>query len=105
LSQAVADHRFCEFSASTITRRRRYSLICRGFKQLNPLFAIRDAGSDELRLPTASTCVNLLKVSDLCWRRERDWLILNQMPRYQSEKVLRDKLLQAISSGAGFDLS
>ncbi|OAX36693.1 HECT-domain-containing protein [Rhizopogon vinicolor AM-OR11-026] len=59
-----------------------------GFKQLNPLFAIRDAGSDEHRLPTASTCVNLLK-----------------MPRYQSEKVLRDKLLQAISSGAGFDLS
>jgi len=59
-----------------------------GFKQLNPLFAIRDAGSDEHRLPTASTCVNLLK-----------------MPRYQSEKVLHDKLLQAISSGAGFDLS
>ncbi|KAG8214281.1 HECT-domain-containing protein [Butyriboletus roseoflavus] len=33
-----------------------------GFKQLNPLFAIRDAGSDEHRLPTSSTCVNLLKV-------------------------------------------
>ena len=28
-----------------------------------PNFAIRDAGSDENRLPTASTCVNLLKVS------------------------------------------
>ncbi|KAG2070327.1 HECT-domain-containing protein [Suillus decipiens] len=59
-----------------------------GFKQLNPLFAIRDAGSDEHRLPTSSTCVNLLK-----------------LPRYTSEKKLHDKLLQAISSGAGFDLS
>lgn len=34
----------------------------RGFKQLNPYFAIRDAGNDEHRLPTSSTCVNLLKV-------------------------------------------
>ncbi|KAG2125194.1 HECT-domain-containing protein [Suillus cothurnatus] len=59
-----------------------------GFKQLSPLFAIRDAGSDEDRLPTSSTCVNLLK-----------------LPRYKSEKKLHDKLLQAISSGAGFDLS
>jgi len=59
-----------------------------GFKQLNPHFAIRDAGTDEHRLPTSSTCVNLLK-----------------LPRYQSEKVLQEKLLQAISSGAGFDLS
>lgn len=33
----------------------------RGFKELVPNFAIRDAGSDENRLPTASTCVNLLK--------------------------------------------
>lgn len=59
-----------------------------GFKELVPNFAIRDAGSDEARLPTSSTCVNLLK-----------------LPRYQSEKTLRDKLLQAIYSGAGFDLS
>ncbi|KAF7336975.1 HECT-domain-containing protein [Mycena venus] len=54
-----------------------------GFKELVPNFAIRDAGSDELRLPTSSTC----------------------LPRYQSEKVLRAKLLQAITSNAGFDLS
>lgn len=33
-----------------------------GFKELVPNFAIRDAGNDEQRLPTASTCVNLLKV-------------------------------------------
>ncbi|KAK7006156.1 HECT-domain-containing protein [Favolaschia claudopus] len=59
-----------------------------GFKELVPNFAIRDAGADELRLPTSSTCVNLLK-----------------LPRYQSEKVLRTKLLQAITANAGFDLS
>ncbi|KAJ3552359.1 hypothetical protein NM688_g4189 [Phlebia brevispora] len=54
-----------------------------GFKELVPNFAIRDAGSDESRLPTASTCVNLLK-----------------LPRYHSEKTLREKLLQAIQSNA-----
>ncbi|KAK0440763.1 HECT-domain-containing protein [Armillaria borealis] len=59
-----------------------------GFKELVPKFGIRDSGSDEHRLPTASTCFNLLK-----------------LPRYQSEKVLKDKLLRAITSGAGFDLS
>ncbi|KAI0039666.1 HECT-domain-containing protein [Auriscalpium vulgare] len=59
-----------------------------GFKELVPNFSIRDAGEDQSRLPTSSTCVNLLK-----------------LPRYKSEKVLKDKLLQAITSGAGFDLS
>ncbi|KAG7093192.1 hypothetical protein E1B28_006881 [Marasmius oreades] len=59
-----------------------------GFKELYPQFAIRDAGEDQNRLPTASTCVNLLK-----------------LPRYSSPSVLRAKLLQAINSGAGFDLS
>ncbi|KDQ20978.1 hypothetical protein BOTBODRAFT_26989 [Botryobasidium botryosum FD-172 SS1] len=59
-----------------------------GFKELVPRFAIRDAGTDDQRLPTAGTCVNLLK-----------------LPRYSDEGVLRQKLLQAISSGAGFDLS
>lgn len=59
-----------------------------GFKELNPKFAIRDAGIDESRLPTASTCVNLLK-----------------LPLYQDEETLRRKLLHAISAGAGFDLS
>ncbi|KAH8980602.1 HECT-domain-containing protein [Lactarius hatsudake] len=59
-----------------------------GFSGLVPKFCIRDAGGDENRLPTSSTCVNLLK-----------------LPRYQSERVLRRKLLQAVFSGAGFDLS
>ncbi|EGX93236.1 IQ and HECT domain protein [Cordyceps militaris CM01] len=59
-----------------------------GFSQLRPLFSIRDAGDDEERLPSASTCVNLLK-----------------LPRYRREETLRSKLLYAITSGAGFDLS
>ncbi|KIM29078.1 hypothetical protein M408DRAFT_329093 [Serendipita vermifera MAFF 305830] len=59
-----------------------------GFKELNPKFALRDAGIDTARLPTASTCVNLLK-----------------LPLYRDEETLRRKLLHAINSGAGFDLS
>ncbi|EPS40412.1 hypothetical protein H072_5778 [Dactylellina haptotyla CBS 200.50] len=59
-----------------------------GFGSLNPKFSIRDAGSDPTRLPSTSTCVNLLK-----------------LPRYQSEHVLEEKLLYAANAGAGFDLS
>lgn len=59
-----------------------------GFRHLNPRFSIRDSGGDENRFPTTSTCVNLLK-----------------LPIYRSEEVLREKLLYAVSSGAGFDLS
>ena len=59
-----------------------------GFSQLRPKFSIRDGGTDEERLPSTSTCVNLLK-----------------LPRYTSEKALREKLLYAVSSGAGFHLS
>lgn len=59
-----------------------------GFSQLNPVFSIRDAGSEEDRLPSTSTCVNLLK-----------------LPKYSTEKTLREKLLYAVNSGAGFDLS
>ncbi|PTB68969.1 hypothetical protein BBK36DRAFT_1111937 [Trichoderma citrinoviride] len=59
-----------------------------GFSQLNPKFAIRDGSSDQERLPSTSTCVNLLK-----------------LPIYKSEETLRKKLLYAIQSGAGFDLS
>ncbi|KAI0061554.1 HECT-domain-containing protein [Artomyces pyxidatus] len=59
-----------------------------GFKELYPHFSIRDAAGAPERLPTSSTCVNLLK-----------------LPRYESEKLLREKVLQAITSGAGFDLS
>ncbi|KAF9783654.1 hypothetical protein IL306_008500 [Fusarium sp. DS 682] len=59
-----------------------------GFSQLRPKFSIRDGGTDEERLPSTSTCVNLLK-----------------LPRYTSEAKLREKLLYAVQSGAGFDLS
>ena len=59
-----------------------------GFKQLNPQFSIRDSGSDQTRLPSTSTCVNLLK-----------------LPIYKDANVLRDKLLYAINAGAGFNLS
>ncbi|KAG0648937.1 HECT-type E3 ubiquitin transferase [Hyphodiscus hymeniophilus] len=59
-----------------------------GFSQLNPRFSIRDAGSDEERLPSTSTCVNLLK-----------------LPKYTTAGTLRSKLVYAVNSGAGFDLS
>ncbi|WVO16628.1 hypothetical protein L204_104307 [Cryptococcus depauperatus] len=59
-----------------------------GFSQLNPQFAVKFNGSDMNRLPTASACFNLLK-----------------LPGYTSEHMLRTKLLQAITSGAGFHMS
>jgi ubiquitin-protein ligase E3 C len=59
-----------------------------GFGTLNPRFSIRDAGSDQERLPSTSTCVNLLK-----------------LPMYRDESVLKEKLLYSVFSGAGFDLS
>ena len=40
------------------------------------------------RLPTSATCFNLLK-----------------LPNFKSRKVLREKLLYAIKSESGFDLS
>eukprot|EP00039_Didymoeca_costata_P014344 m.230429 g.230429 ORF g.230429 m.230429 type:complete len:174 (+) comp16000_c0_seq1:123-644(+) len=45
-------------------------------------------GTDTERLPTSSTCFNLLK-----------------LPIYKSKKILKQKLLYAINSGAGFELS
>ncbi|CAA7268920.1 unnamed protein product [Cyclocybe aegerita] len=59
-----------------------------GFKELSPGFAIHDAGGDQDRLPSVSTCVNLLK-----------------LPRYETAEVLKEKVLKAIWAGAGFDLS
>ena len=44
--------------------------------------------SDPGRLPTSATCMNLLK-----------------LPAYTSSEVLREKLMYAISAGAGFELS
>lgn len=59
-----------------------------GFDKLNPRFSIRDSGADQTRLPSASTCVNLLK-----------------LPIYQNKEILRQKLTYAINAGAGFNLS
>ena len=59
-----------------------------GFSHLNPRFSIRDSGGDQVRLPSTSTCVNLLK-----------------LPRYTDAKMLKEKLLYAVNAGAGFDLS
>ncbi|KAL7750716.1 ubiquitin-protein ligase (E3) [Sorochytrium milnesiophthora] len=59
-----------------------------GFKELNPPLCIRHAGDDTERLPTSSTCLNLLK-----------------LPPYADDQTMRDKLLYSIFSGAGFDLS
>jgi len=64
-----------------------------GFGYLYPRFCIHVSRSEETEnadqyLPSASTCMNLLK-----------------LPQYSSKVALREKLLYAISSGAGFDLS
>ena len=59
-----------------------------GFSSLRPKFSIRDSGTDVDRFPTTSTCVNLLK-----------------LPRYKSKDIMKEKLLYAVNSGAGFDLS
>ena len=45
-------------------------------------------GTDTSRLPTSSTCFNLLK-----------------LPIYKSRRALKEKLLYSINSGAGFELS
>eukprot|EP00455_Lapot_gusevi_P002096 TRINITY_DN1080_c0_g3_i1.p1 TRINITY_DN1080_c0_g3~~TRINITY_DN1080_c0_g3_i1.p1 ORF type:complete len:316 (-),score=75.15 TRINITY_DN1080_c0_g3_i1:36-983(-) len=59
-----------------------------GFASLQPKFSLNITRGSDDALPTASTCVNLLK-----------------MPAYRSRERLREKLLAAINSGAGFDLS
>lgn len=57
-----------------------------GFKDLVPQFSI--APAEEERLPTASTCMNLLK-----------------LPECEDEMTMRSKLLYAIESNSGFELS
>ncbi|KAL5740695.1 hypothetical protein ACOSQ2_029875 [Xanthoceras sorbifolium] len=70
-----------------------------GFKHLQPSFTIHKVacdtslwatlgGQDVDRLPSASTCYNTLK-----------------LPTYRRSSTLREKLLYAINSNAGFELS
>uniref|UniRef100_A0A669E4T7 Ubiquitin-protein ligase E3C n=1 Tax=Oreochromis niloticus TaxID=8128 RepID=A0A669E4T7_ORENI len=59
-----------------------------GFKELYPAFCIHNGGTDLDRLPTASTCMNLLKLPEFC-----------------DQHLMRNKLLYAIESSSGFELS
>ena len=61
-----------------------------GFEHLNPRFTLQRIGvsSDDEKLPSAATCFNTLK-----------------LPTYSSEKVMKQKLLVSITSGAGFELT
>ncbi|KAF8071258.1 UPL6 [Scenedesmus sp. PABB004] len=64
-----------------------------GFGHLEPRLCVQMAGSvlapgARVRLPTAATCMNLLK-----------------LPPYASLEEMRAKLLYAITAGAGFELS
>ena len=59
-----------------------------GFGQLEPRFTIQRAAARDDALPTSSTCFHTLK-----------------LPAYSRESVLREKLLMAIRSGAGFELT
>ena len=70
-----------------------------GFSQLMPPFCVHrsgmSSGSPRERghrgfgaLPTAATCMNLLK-----------------LPPYKTKDAVKEKLLYAVTSGSGFDLS
>mmetsp|Transcript_12993 Transcript_12993/g.38672 ORF Transcript_12993/g.38672 Transcript_12993/m.38672 type:complete len:211 (-) Transcript_12993:33-665(-) len=61
-----------------------------GFGALNPKISIHQVHirSDDERLPTAGTCMNLLK-----------------LPKYSSKAALREKLRYSIHNGLGFELS
>eukprot|EP00897_Mesotaenium_endlicherianum_P001503 jgi/Mesen1/1380/ME000013S00873 len=65
-----------------------------GFRYLEPHFCIHRAAPEAAdaesldRLPTSATCMNLLK-----------------LPPYKSKETLEEKLMYAITAGAGFDLS
>lgn len=93
-------HLFCVFSSQScllkfVTSCPRQPLL--GFGQLHPHFGIAQVfpydpnatgAEQEPRLPTAATCMNLLK-----------------LPCYDSKHTLREKLLYAITSESGFELS
>ena len=57
-------------------------------QDLYPALCIHYGGSEADRLPTASTCMNLLK-----------------LPECKDFATLKHKLLYAVESGAGFELS
>jgi ubiquitin-protein ligase E3 C len=61
-----------------------------GFASMNPAFTIQRVGltRDDGKLPASSTCFNTLK-----------------LPIYSSDKVMKERILYAIQSGAGFELT
>lgn len=85
---------FEEFSAADKALLLKFVTSCErppslGFVALQPPFTIQRVDcSDDQRLPTASTCFNILK-----------------LPTYSSSKIMKEKLLHSIRARAGFDLS
>mmetsp|Transcript_25633 Transcript_25633/g.50463 ORF Transcript_25633/g.50463 Transcript_25633/m.50463 type:complete len:1200 (+) Transcript_25633:62-3661(+) len=84
-----------EFDAATRASFLRFSTSCSrapllGFTAMYPKFCVQlvSAGATEDILPTSSTCMNLIR-----------------LPRYFSRARMREKLLYAISSNAGFGLT
>lgn len=59
-----------------------------GFKDLYPPFCVHYGGSETDRLPSSSTCMNLLK-----------------LPEFKDDQTMKTKLLYAFESGTGFELS
>ena len=60
-----------------------------GFEGMDPPFTIQRIGiSDDKKLPSASTCFNILK-----------------LPTYSSKSVMKRKILMAITSKTGFEMS
>eukprot|EP01029_Cantina_marsupialis_P012793 TRINITY_DN2829_c0_g1_i1.p1 TRINITY_DN2829_c0_g1~~TRINITY_DN2829_c0_g1_i1.p1 ORF type:complete len:131 (-),score=34.31 TRINITY_DN2829_c0_g1_i1:122-514(-) len=59
-----------------------------GFGHMYPLFGIQCVLGESERLPTSSTCMNLLK-----------------LPRYETKEELKHKLYTAITNAVGFELS
>ncbi len=61
-----------------------------GFASMNPHFTVQRVPirRDDEKLPTSSTCFNVLK-----------------LPTYSSERIMKEKLLYAIQSGSGFELT
>lgn len=58
------------------------------------------------RLPTSSTCFNLLKCVFLEFFYAKIIVFsFNRLPNYQKKATLRDKLRYAVSSNTGFELS
>jgi len=61
-----------------------------GFASLHPQFTISkmDCNNPDEKLPTSSTCFNILR-----------------LPGYSNAKIMKERVLYAINSNAGFELA